>query len=166
VGVPFECSEVGFDSTQTLLLLADGLLDLGLADAKHPSELIDRRVLLENSADLFQREAEVAQGQDAMQSAQLAGGVEAVAVGRVDLLGLEQADLIVVAQHPRRHLAESSELSDVQHDADIYMPSHSVKVKGPATRAVTVARGCRTSRLAGHRGLRIGTAASVARRHH
>ena len=55
--------------------------------------------------------------------------VEPVAGGRVDPVRIEQTDLVVVAQHARRHLAEPGELSDVQHDEDLDTPSHGVKVK-------------------------------------
>src|SRR5207248_6664078 len=99
-GVPFESSEVRFDSAQALLLLADGLLDLGSADPQHAPELFDRRVLLENVANLLQGEAQFAQGHYPVEPAQLAGSVKPVSVGRVDLVRREQADLVVVAQHP------------------------------------------------------------------
>ena len=129
VGVPFECSEVRFDSTQAFLFLADGLFDLGLAHPQHAPELLEGRVLFEHDADLFQGEAQVAQGHDAVELAELAGGVEAIPVGRIDLFRLEQADLVVVAQHARRHLPEPGELSDIQHDDAIDKASHRVKVK-------------------------------------
>jgi hypothetical protein len=42
--------------------------------------------------------------------------VEAVAALWVDALGPEHADLVVVAEHPRRDLPQPCELADAQHD--------------------------------------------------
>jgi hypothetical protein len=52
----------------------------------------------------------------------------------VHFFGLEQAELVVMAKHPWRHLAEPGELSDVQHDSTIRRPSHNVKVKTASPR--------------------------------
>jgi hypothetical protein len=120
---------VHFDSAQALQLLADVLLDLGSAQPQHPAQLLDRDSVVEHLADLLQAEADVTQGDDAVQPVQLMDAVAAVTVGRVDPIGPEQADLVVVAQHAWRHLSEPGELSDVQHDDVLDTPSHRVKVK-------------------------------------
>jgi hypothetical protein len=68
--------------------------------------------------------------------------IKPVAVRRVDAIRSEQADLVVVAKHPRRNVAEARELSDVQHGVTIVTPSHGVRVKFyvPAIAALGVAR--------------------------
>jgi predicted amidohydrolase YtcJ len=127
---PFECSEVGFDAAEAGLLVGDLLRDLRLPKAQHPAQLLDRRIAGEQLAHLLQCEAEVSQRQEAVELAELGHLVGPVAARRVDLPGPEQADLVVVPQHARRHLAEPGELSDVQHAGTIDTPSHGVKVKG------------------------------------
>ena len=118
-----------FDSTEAFPVFVDVLLDLGLAHSQHPPELLDGRVLLENLPYPLQSEAQVAKRQDPMEPAELVRAVEAIAVGRIDSIRFEHADLVVVTQHPGRHLTESGELSDVQHDGISDTPSHCVKVK-------------------------------------
>jgi hypothetical protein len=61
---PFKCSEVRLDSTEAVLLLADGLLDLGSPQPQHSAKLLDRDVLREDLSDLLQAEADVAQGHE------------------------------------------------------------------------------------------------------
>lgn len=100
-----------FDSAEAFLLLCDGLLDLSAAQPQHSAQLLDRDVLGEDLPDLLQAEADVAQGDDAMQPPQLLDAVGAVSAARVDPIGREQTKLVVVAQHARGHLAEPSELS-------------------------------------------------------
>ena len=77
-GAPFQCSEVCFDSTEAVLLLSDGLLDLGSPQPQHSAKLLDRDVLGEDLPNLLQAEADVAQRHDAVESPQLVNAVEAV----------------------------------------------------------------------------------------
>ncbi len=105
-----------FDPAQARLLLAQPLLDLGAADPQHSSELIERRLVVEELADLVEAEAEIAQRQQPVQTRELRHRVRAVPVVGVDALGTQQADLVVVPQHPRRDLAEAGKVSDAQHD--------------------------------------------------
>ena len=69
-GAPFERSEVGFDTAQAGLLGRHVLLNLGPAQPQHPAHLLDGKVVLEQRADLLQRETEVAQGEQAVEAAQ------------------------------------------------------------------------------------------------
>ena len=73
---PFDCSEVCFDPTKAVLLLADGLLNLGSAQPQHSAKLLDRDVLGQDLPDLLQAEADVAQSDDPMHSPQLVNAVE------------------------------------------------------------------------------------------
>jgi hypothetical protein len=128
---PFERSEVGFDTAESGFLVGYFLRDLRPSKPQHPAELLDRRIVSEQWADLLQCQAEVSQRQEAVEVAELGHLVGPVAARRVDLPGPEQADLVVVPQHARRHLAQPGEPSDVQHDGVMDTPSHRVKVKGP-----------------------------------
>lgn len=128
-GAPFECSEVRFDSAESGLLVGHGLLDLGLANAQHAPQLIERRLRIEQPADLLEAEAEIPQRQEPVEPAPLGHGIGPISRCRVDPAGLEQSQLVVVAQHPGRDLSESGELSDVQHDDLSDPPSHRGKVK-------------------------------------
>jgi hypothetical protein len=126
---PFDCSEVRLDAAQAGLLLADALLELGSAKTQHPGELLERRLTVEQSADLLKREAQVTQRQQPVKAGELVHAVRAVTRIRVDAFRPEQPQLVVVAEHPRRDLPEPGELSDVQHDDRSDTASHGVKVK-------------------------------------
>jgi hypothetical protein len=97
---PFECSEVRFDPAQSRLFLADGLLDLGLTHAEHAPKLIQRRVVVQDLADLVERKTEVPQGQEPVQLGESVCPVRAISRDRVYSLRAQQSDLVVVAQHP------------------------------------------------------------------
>jgi hypothetical protein len=114
-GAPFQCPDVRVDPAKAFVLVIQGLFDLGLPQPEHPPQFLYRYLTGEGLPDLFQAEAEVAQGHDRVQLAQLLNAVQAVPTGRPDLLGNQQAKLVVVPQHARRHLAEPGELSDGQH---------------------------------------------------
>ncbi len=134
---------------------------LGPAQTQHPTELVDRRALGEDLSDLLQTEAHIAERHDLVQPAQLVHVVEPVAIGAVDPLGLEEPELVVVAEHAGGHLSQASELSDVQHDKTINRPSHGVKVKwervgnGSLGARVTLEGGVVRSRRGSHFGGRL-----------
>ena len=125
---PFERSEVGLDAAQAGLLGRHVLLNLGPARPQHPAQLLDGKIVVEQRANLLQRETEVAQGEQAVEAAQRGDVVEPVAGLRVDLAGLEQAGLVVMPEHAGRDLAEPCEFTDI-HDRPITRASHGVKVK-------------------------------------
>ena len=89
-----------FDAAQAVLFIRDALRDLGLANAEHSSELIERRLLVEQSTDLVKAEAQVTQGHESVEPAKLANCVGPVAGHRVDPGGLQQSELVVMPQHP------------------------------------------------------------------
>ena len=120
---------MGFDTAQAGLLRFHVLLDLGPAQPQHPAHLLDGHVVVEQRADLLQREPEVAQGQQAVEATQRADLVEPVTGLRVDARGPEQAGLVVMPEHAGRDLPQSCEFTDGQHDASISTASHGVKVK-------------------------------------
>ena len=105
------------------------LLNLGSAQPQHPAQLLDGHIVVEQRTDLLQREAEVPQGQQPVEATQCGDVVEPVTGLRVDLVGPEQAGLVVMPEHPGRDLPKSCEFTDGQHDASTTTASHGVKVK-------------------------------------
>ena len=103
-------------TAQAHLLFFHVLFDLGQAKLEHSSELRDGGFGVEYLPDPIQREAEVSKGDKAVEATQLRHLVAPIAGPRIDEVGLEQADLIVMAKHPRRDLPDSCGLPDVQHD--------------------------------------------------
>ena len=99
-------------ATSALFLMLSTLVSLAASGYK-PVTKYDPGRKPEN--DLLQAEAEVAQRHDLVQAAQLLNAVQAVPAGRPDSLRHEQAKVVVVPQHARRHLAEPGELPDSQH---------------------------------------------------
>ena len=65
----------------------------------HPSQLIDRYLLIEEVADLLKGKAQITKGDEPVETGQLSDGVQPIPGGRLDPVGPEQADLVVVAQH-------------------------------------------------------------------
>jgi hypothetical protein len=74
-------------------------LQFGLAQSQHSAQLPGADLLIQNRAHLLEGEAEILQGNDAVEPRELTGLVEPVAAGRVDLGRAEQPDRVVVAQH-------------------------------------------------------------------
>jgi hypothetical protein len=108
-----------FDPPQPCLVVSKSLLDLSAADAQHPSQLLERRLVIEHNANLLETQAEIPQGQQTVQSSELGNPVRAVPGVRVDVHGAQQPNLVVVPQHAGRDVTEASEVSDVQHDTTI-----------------------------------------------
>lgn len=70
---------------------------------------------VQDLANLLQREAQVLQRDQAVDPAELVGALEPIA-GELDHpCRHEQAEPVVVAQHPHRHPGPSGEISDTQH---------------------------------------------------
>ena len=74
---------MGFDPAQAGLLDLHVLLNLGPAQPQHPAQLLDGHVVVEQRTDLLQREAEVPQGQQAVEATQCGDVVEPVTGLRV-----------------------------------------------------------------------------------
>ncbi len=87
------------------------------AQPQHAAQLVDADLLVDEGAHLREGEAEVFEGDDPVESGELAGVVEAVAAGRVDPGGPQQSDRVVVTQHSDRHEPAAGEVSDGEHDA-------------------------------------------------
>ena len=111
-----------FDPAQPVVFLGEPLFDLRLPQPQHSPELVERWLVVEEFADLVEAEAEIAEGQESVQATELRHAVRPVAGGGVDAVGAQQAELVVVPQHPRRDVTEASEVSDVQHDDTINSP--------------------------------------------
>src|SRR5262249_8912963 len=65
--------------------------------------LLIRNLLLQHLGNVLQGEAQLFEGQDAVQTRQLPGAVGAIARVRVDEGGCEQPDFIIVLQQPLGH---------------------------------------------------------------
>ena len=65
--------------------------------------------------DRLQRHAGILERDDATESGELRGGVEAIAAVAIDLLWHEQADAVVEPQRLHGNATESRQLTDAQH---------------------------------------------------
>jgi hypothetical protein len=106
----------------------DLCLNFGPPENEHAAKLGRAYPLVEYRAHLLESEAEVLQGDNAIQVRKLAGRIEAVRSIRIHVRGLEQPDLVVVTQHPNRDPAVPGKLSDAEHDPR-FTASHGVRVK-------------------------------------
>ncbi len=102
---------------------------LRLTEPQHAPQLVERDLVVDDLADLGQREPEIAQGEDPVQPLELVGPVPAIAGLRVDLRRRQEAEVVVVVQRPHRHLGHTGERSDPEHDS-IPTTSREVRVKG------------------------------------
>lgn len=118
----FDLLQANFDAVQTCLVFEDFLFDLGTGEGEHPPEPVGVEIfaVFEQVADLFEGEAHLFEGDDAMELGELVNRVIAVARPLVYLPGFEQAELIVVAQHPGRNLAEFGEFTDLEHESILH----------------------------------------------
>src|SRR6185312_247142 len=104
-----------FDVAEPDSLLAEGPLQLRLLQHQHAADLVGRDLSIDHARDLLQRQAELLQGENAVEAAELVGAVIAVAGGRIDPLRAEQADAVVVAQQAAGDARDSREFSDSEH---------------------------------------------------
>ena len=105
---------------------ADGarlILELDPAQPEHAAQLLRTDLLEQDATHLIEGEAEVLESNEAIEDVQLLGRIGAVAGPRIHVIGPQQPELVVVTQHPHRHLTESSEVRDV-HDS--VLPPHTV----------------------------------------
>ncbi len=109
---------------------------LRVAEAQHAAQLVDGHLVVDDLADLGEREPEVAEGEDPVQSLELVSAVPAVPGLRVDLRRRQEAHVVVVVQGAHRHLGHTGERPDPEHDS-IPTTSRDVRVKSgrrsPAT---------------------------------
>ena len=59
------------DAAQAVLLVCDRLLDLSSAQTQHSAQLLERRLPVEHTADLLEREPEISQRQQPVQCGEL-----------------------------------------------------------------------------------------------
>ncbi len=104
-----------FDLPQARGLVGQRTLGVGTPQLEHGAELIGGGILIDDPADLLQRETQVAKHQDAVQALQLRGRVVAVAAGGIHDAGLQQPELVVVPQQPRRDTGNARKLADPEH---------------------------------------------------
>ena len=116
------------DALQAGMLGQDLLLDLGLFQAHHAAQLGGRQVFAQELLDLLQRETQILERQDAVQTRQLLGGVVAVAAEAVDPGRHEQAELAVVPQGLDRYLGEFGEVTDLEHTGSTKLRSSGQKL--------------------------------------
>jgi hypothetical protein len=97
------------------LLLAQRLLHLSALLGEHAAQPRRRNFVLKQRADLIERQAELLQRQDAVQPRQLADAVKAVARRAVGVRRLKEAELIIEAELPARHLSNLREFANAEH---------------------------------------------------
>jgi hypothetical protein len=96
---------VRLDSTQARLIVRHVLLDLGSAQLQHAAQVLDGEILaVQQLSDLLEREPEVPERKETVQTADLPDRVEAVAALWIHAIRSEQAELVIVAEHARRNL--------------------------------------------------------------
>ena len=103
--------------------------------SRSTAQLLRAHLVVDHRAHLGEGEAEVLERDDPVEPGELRGLVRAVAGGRVHVRGPEQADRVVVPQHPDRHAAVAGEVSDSEHDSPGLGPdtmSGSSRVRLPA----------------------------------
>jgi hypothetical protein len=71
-------------------------------------------VVVDDGGDLVEGEPQILEGHHPVESGELLDGVAPVAGERIDGRRPEQADGVVVAQHPHRHAAGPGEVSDAE----------------------------------------------------
>ena len=64
-----------------------------------PPYVVKRYLLVHQVADLVEGKAQITKGDEPVETGQLSDGVQPIPGGRLDPVGPEQADLVVVAQH-------------------------------------------------------------------
>src|SRR6202012_4888207 len=69
----------------------------------------------ENRLDLGERETQVFQRDDPVQTGKLMRFVQAVPGHRIDVRRTQQAERVVTPQHAHRHPADTGELPDTEH---------------------------------------------------
>jgi hypothetical protein len=97
-------SQSRLDARQPRLLIAYALACLGLLEPQHAAELGSRQVVTEELRDLFERQPEVLERENAVEPAKLVGRIVAVARKPVDLDRFEQTQFVVVPQRLDRDL--------------------------------------------------------------
>jgi hypothetical protein len=104
-------------------------VDLGPAQLEHPAQFRRADLLGQDRLHLTEGEAEVLQGNDAVQLGELAGLVKAVPAGRVHAGRTEQADRVVVPEHADRYASVPRELPGAEHDG--FLPPDTVSGSTP-----------------------------------
>ena len=119
--MPVDLRDAGFDMPQPRFLLAQRTLHLRPLQRQHGPQFGWRDLVLEQRPDLFQRQAELLQRENAVQPRQLPDAVIAIARLGIDMGGLQQSELVVEPQLPgsrparsaRIHRSGTSELSQL-----------------------------------------------------
>jgi hypothetical protein len=102
----FNLFQPGLHTRQSLHFLVQAGLNLGPTGFQHPAQLLRGDFVVEQMADLLQREAHFLERQDAVQTRQLAESVITIAGEVIHPGGVEQTDFVVEAQGLDRDLAE------------------------------------------------------------
>jgi hypothetical protein len=111
----FEMANASLDGGELGAFGIDPAGEDRLARVEQGAHVGGRRILLQEGADLFQRQAQRAQHHQPVQDAELGGFVEAVAGDGIDPGRHEEADRLVVVQRLDRHAATAGEVADPKH---------------------------------------------------
>lgn len=111
----FDLPQPRLDARQPPLFRLQLLCKLRPLELEHAADFVDWQVVIQQRRDLLQREAQVAEREDAVEARQLIGRVVAVAGLRVDARRPEQAQPIVVPEHLDRNAAELREIANLEH---------------------------------------------------
>jgi len=75
----FDLSQARFHARQPILLLAHARVRFDLLQSQHPAHLLDCEFVAQQWRDLFERQAQVFERENAIEARQLIGGVVAIA---------------------------------------------------------------------------------------
>src|ERR1700730_18337157 len=110
---------------------------LGPPELEHAAQFLGAHLLIEDLLDLPEAEAQILEGDDAIESGELACLVEPVTGERIDHGRHQHADGVVMTQHPDRDPAVPGELPDAEH-RNTSKPSHRVRVNPTRRGSISV----------------------------
>jgi hypothetical protein len=110
---------MGLYAAQVRPFLLHSRFDLGLPEPQHAAELFHRWLVRQQLRHLLQRESQITQGQQPVQSRQLGYVVPPVPGPGFDTRQRQQAVLVVVQQYPGRDLTQARERSDAVSESNL-----------------------------------------------
>jgi hypothetical protein len=72
-------------------------------------------LVVEHPRDLVERKPKLLERENTIERGQLVGTVVAIAGRRIDMLGAEEPDAVVVAKQAGRHTRDPREIADPEH---------------------------------------------------
>jgi hypothetical protein len=93
-----DLSQPRFHPRQACLLIPHALLRFDLFQPQHPAHLLDGKFVVQQTRDLFERQAQILECENAVEARQLIGGAVANAGEAVYLNRFEEPQFVVIAQ--------------------------------------------------------------------